>query len=405
VIRSRGPRLLRAPKARHSRLFVVVLLACGPARAGTQDSRATSNPATRPADAWAEFRGGPFNTGVASGPTPSFARIAWRRATISPVLSQPAAIDGRVYVATVENLILCFDAATGEPVFERRLVAYERNESGLLMNLGCGYSSPLVANGRLYVGNENGYLYAIDAKTGEPSFAVSLGGRIWASPKTNGRVVCVSNVDAEDSACFGVDAVTGVVRWKVVVGYPIGASAALIGNQAWIPTYGSRFLTVDLDTGKHEIVPVGFSSMSTPAVALGRLFLRTREGKMTSFDLLRRDVVWANKEPGDFDKSAPACDGDRAYFSAPGGVRAYDPLTGARLWEYPLLRSIESSPVVTGDYLVFGAIDRNLYVLDRAKGTLVTYLELGEDLKSSVAIYGGRAYVGGGSKGALFAIE
>jgi eukaryotic-like serine/threonine-protein kinase len=384
------------------------LLAAGVAApvASAQTSRPESREAPGVA-AWPEFRGGPLNTGHATGRAPTFRNILWKRPTVAPVLSQPAVADGRVYVATVENLVMCFDAATGDPVFESRVVAYERSEDGLLANYGCGFSAPLVAGGRLYVGNENGTLYAIDAKDGTPLFARHLGGKIWASPKTNGRVVCVSNVvdEAEESACFGLDAKTGEIRWKVTVGYHVGASAALLGDEAWIPCKGSRILVVHLDTGKHRFIDVGFSSMSTPAVGVARLFMRSSRGEMTAVDLLQERVVWAKKEPGDFDRTGPAFDGDRVYFAAPGGVRAYDPLSGDRIWEFQLLRSIESCPVVAGDYVVFGASDRNLYVLDRRTGERATHLELGEDLKSSVAIADGRAYVGGGTKGFLFAID
>lgn len=384
------------------RLGVALLaLVAGAARA--QESRPASSPTSRPsAGEWPEFRGGPRNLGVAPGPAPRWGGVKWRRPTASAVMSQPAVAGGRVYVATVENVAWCFDAATGDVVFERRVTGFEKSEDGLLKDHGFGFSAPLVIGGKVWIGNENGVLYALDAATGATLHERRLGERIWAAPKSNGRVVVASSVEG---VVHGIDAATGEIRWRHDVGYLVGATPALLGNEAWIPCQGSRLLIVDLDTGKAETVKTSFSSTSTPALALGRLFLRSSRGEMTAFDLVTRDVRWAVKEPGDFHRSGPACDLDRVYFASPGGVRAYDPTTGEGLWSFPLDRRIESSPVVTGEHVVFGAADRTLYVLDRRTGALVKSFVLGEDLRGSVAVADGRAFVPGGTAGMLFAIE
>ena len=82
--------------------------------------------------------------------------------------ASPAVGAGRVYLATrgssiAKAMLSAFDAVTGESQWERRINF--RSVGGLLPIDGVR-SSPTVADGVLYLGNPNGYLYAYRADTG-----------------------------------------------------------------------------------------------------------------------------------------------------------------------------------------------------------------------------------------------
>jgi len=57
------------------------------------------------------------------------------------------------------------------------------------------YSSPAVANGVVYVGNEDKRLYAIDAATGKEKWRFATGDRVVASPSVVNGIVYVGSED------------------------------------------------------------------------------------------------------------------------------------------------------------------------------------------------------------------
>jgi eukaryotic-like serine/threonine-protein kinase len=157
--------------------------------------------------------------------------------------------------------------------------------------------------------------------------------------------------------------------------------------------------------GTCEVLDLGFSSSATPAAAFGGLYFRDSKGRFSRLDLRARAVDWRKKERGDFDRSCPAVDDERVYFAAHGAVRAFDPSTGERIWEFPLNRMIHTSPVVAGDRVYFGADDGFVRMLDAAKGTELKSFDLGHAIVGSFAIAKGRLFVADGVKGDLHAIE
>ena len=95
--------------------------------------------------------------------------LHWHVPTDSWVEASPAVGAGDVYLATrgssIGNAMLsAFDAATAGLRWERRINF--RSVGGGLMPLDGVRSSPTVADGVLYLGNPNGYLYAYRADTG-----------------------------------------------------------------------------------------------------------------------------------------------------------------------------------------------------------------------------------------------
>jgi outer membrane protein assembly factor BamB len=91
----------------------------------------------------------------------------WRAATGGRVRSSPAVADGRVFVGAADGRVYAFDLATGALRWR-----YE-TEGVKLESRNFGYdrrtvqSSPAVSNGTVFVGARDGFLYAIDAASGQ----------------------------------------------------------------------------------------------------------------------------------------------------------------------------------------------------------------------------------------------
>jgi hypothetical protein len=71
-------------------------------------------------------------------------------------------------------------------------------------------SSPAVADGTVYVGSEDGNLYAVDLKTGKEKWKFHTNGWIHSSPAVSGSLVFLTGYDYR---FYALDSVTGKKLW------------------------------------------------------------------------------------------------------------------------------------------------------------------------------------------------
>ena len=92
---------------------------------------------------------------------------------------------------------------------------------------GGGFSStPVVANGVLYIGSHGRELLAFDAETGEPLWEYATDAPVLASASVAGDTVYVGDADGN---LYAVDDETGKLSWRFKTGARIDA-APVIAN-------------------------------------------------------------------------------------------------------------------------------------------------------------------------------
>ena len=80
--------------------------------------------------------------------------------------------------------------------------------------------SPILGNGTLFIGSDDGFLYGLDARTGKDRWRLDLGG-VANVPVYGDGVVAAAD---RNGTLHGVDAVTGVELWHtdpVLIGGPV----------------------------------------------------------------------------------------------------------------------------------------------------------------------------------------
>jgi len=241
-------------------------------------------------------------------------------------------------------------------------------------------SSPVVADGALYVGSSDGNLYAYDSESGELRWMFEAGSSIVSTPAFAANVVYFAT---RDGRLVAVETLSGKPLWTVKAEEP---DAPL----AWGYESGDFFT-------------------SSPTVVGNKIFWGGGDGFLYALDRLSGKRLW-NLKTGGRIRSTPAVGADGSVYvgSFDGKLYAAEGETGKLKWVYETegaslnsadfgydRRSIQSSPAIWKDTVLVGARDGFLYAVDARAGTLKWRFDHKISwVNSSPAVKDGKVYAG-----------
>lgn len=129
------------------------------------------------------FRQNLQHTGVSSETVAPPLTSAWKFKTGGSVNSSPTVVDGIVYVGSNDGNVYALDATTGAKKWSYTIGS----------PVG---SSPGVSGGIVYVGADNWTIYALDAKTGAKLWNHKTGDSVYPSPTVSVGTVYIGSGDA-----------------------------------------------------------------------------------------------------------------------------------------------------------------------------------------------------------------
>lgn len=231
----------------------------------------------------------------ARGVKPPFRKL-WRY-TQRPLLEfPPIYVGGVLYAVNNSGFAFALNARTGKRIWERRI--------GRL-----NASSPTYYKHRLYIVNlVPGHIVKLNAKNGRVIWKKRLPGRAESSP-----VVVDGSVyfGCENGDLYSLSTVNGNVRWATQLSGPVKAAPAYYGGRLYVGDYGGSMNAVDAKTGRlvwsTGSLGTGISGgefYSTPAVAFGRVYAGNNDDRVYSFDLSDGELAWTYSTGG-YAYSAP----------------------------------------------------------------------------------------------------
>ena len=362
------------------------------------------------------FRGGPTHTGAYPTVQPELVGLAWRVPTDGEIVSSPAVDGNDVFVGSGDGSLYAIDltsgsvrwrlslgaAVNGSPALHgaivivslrgNRVVAVDRRTGSVQWRFTGGSdaampwghetgnaftSSPVVTDGTVLVGTNDGKLYALDAQHGRLRWAAAIGAPIWSSPAVATNRVFVG---ASDGVLYCLDLKSGEPRWR-------------------FETEGSRIESRQFGFDRRTI-------QSSPAVANGTVYFGSRDGFLYAVSADSGKLVWrydhqtswVNDSPAVADRVVYVGTSDNSFF------HAIDAATGKELWRTSVGGVIWSSPAVSGDLVVFGDGIGRLHALDRRTGADRWMFRTGESIHSSPVVAGDLIVVGSADR-ALYALR
>jgi outer membrane protein assembly factor BamB len=351
---------------------------------------------------WPQFHAGPARLGFSrdrsiSPRNAGRLKVLWSHATrksAEGVNSSPAVTGGTVYVGSDDGRLWAFGARGGG-------VRWSHATGGPVK------SSPAVAKGRVFVGSESGAMFAFGTERGHIKWKRRLRGRITASPLVaKGRVF----IGSRGGAFYALDARTGRIRWKRHT-WSVWDGAAYRHGTVYVGSDRARVYALNARTGGLRWVrEVRGRVRGTPAVTDRRVYVGTDKGRLIALDRRTGAKRWgaqAVKPGAGMVRCAPAVAGGRVYISVAvvtpmdGKVNAYSARTGRLEWRAKLADYATSSPAVANGVVFVGSFDHRLYALAADTGREIWtsgwqyeggFFDRG--ISSSPAIAGGRIFVG-----------
>ena len=329
---------------------------------------------------WLMFRHDPTHTGCTESSAPNTNQTLWSYATGSYVYSSPAVADGKVYVGSVDGRVYCLDSLTGTQVWNHTTGWYV-------------YSSPAVVDGRVYVGSDDNGTYCLDASTGAQLWNYTTGGYIHSSPTVaNGRVY----IGSCDGKIYCLDALTGALRWIQTTEQEVRSSPAIAYDRVYVGSYDGRVYSLFASTGEFNWnYTTGGSVHSSPAVVDGKVYVGSDDNKTYCLDAFTGTQIW-NFTTAGYVSSSPAVADGRVYVGSDYDPNVYclDASTGTRIWGYPTGLYAHSSPAVADGKVYIGSVDNNTYCLNASTGARIWSYKTGGPVYSSPAVADGIVFIG-----------
>jgi outer membrane protein assembly factor BamB len=349
---------------------------------------------------WTSFQGGPEHQGISSdGPPPALA-VAWRKAGDGQTASaSPSSIvvDGGLAIAVSTNQVVALDVTTGDQrwrlgrapgylvpaavdpssgilVFTQgrggsaTLVAVRMADRSEMWRFPVGSAlsrplrgAPVIADGTVFVGGDDGSVYAIDLTSGARRWTYRAGGMVQTSPAAAGGSVYAVAEDGSSgrATLVAIDASTGKRRWSYS---PSGVAL----------------------------------HVSAPTVADGRVFVGFGDGTVRAFDAATGRVLWTARVRGLFSAmNAIAAEGGAVYpIDATGALYRFDAATGERAWDFQFTTTcVRSAPLVARGYAYVGLDDGSVAAVDVASGKQVWIADTGTGAVGGMAAADGTLLV------------
>jgi outer membrane protein assembly factor BamB len=271
------------------------------------------------------------NTGTVFAIGAADGRKAWSYTSHRCVAASPAVDDHLVFESflngppcnrtpssSLMGEVIAFHAESGRVAWHRQV--------------GPSESSPLVTGGKVYLGDWSGKVYAFAERTGKLLWSATLHGQVKGGLSASGRRLFVGDYSGH---VYALDAGTGRIVWQ--------ASAQ--------PRFGS--------TG---------TFYATPAVAYGRVYIGSTDGKMYSFGAASGDLRWS-QSTGGYVYSSAAVWRDRVFAgSYSHRFTCFDAATGNVKWQFTADGPISGSATVIAGRVYFATLAGTTYALDARTG-------------------------------------
>ena len=286
-------------------------------------------------------------------------------------------------------------------------------------------SAAIGADGTIYIGSDDGFLYALDGTTGTVKWQYNTGNQVWSSPAigvdgtvyveffafnpADGTLKWQSKMEytastspvigtdgtlyigSDEGTVYAINSTNGVLKWQYTTGGTVDSSPALsLDGTVYVGSRDDNLYALDAATGTFKWkYPTGNWIDGSPSIAAdGTVYFGSEDGYLYAINPADGSLKWKFNSTSEF-FNTPVIGADGTVYAAAGnGVYALNPADGTMKWpEYKAINVNYSSPAIGADGTIYvGAQDNYLYALNPADGSLKWRYLTGNWIESSPAI-------------------
>ncbi len=315
---------------------------------------------------WEQFQKDFYNSGQTIGPAP-IANIAqgWRQqvqvdnpqAPMAGICVTPVVAEGKVFVLDARGRMWAFEAKTGAEKWHTDLSC-----TGMKFQL----ATPAYGEGKIFAATNDGHVYALNVENGSVLWDKSTGDTQLNTPvKYAGGKVYVGSWMGKKYYCF--NASDGQILWErsstTSSGY-YWAGACVIGDYLLFGDNSSVLTCVNKNNGQlineirlkdEEPKATDIESSITYNPSTNKVYFTDRSGYCWAFSFNQTSgklsYLW-HKEIGSYSSSTPVVAGDKIYvgngrYGGYGQLVCLNEADGNILWTFDVEGGVKSSPTVS----------------------------------------------------------
>lgn len=344
-------------------------------------------------DDWPVSRGNASSTATTDSKLPAKPEVLWEYKTVSEKSGfegTPIIYDGKVFVGDFEGTVHAIDLSTGKKVW-----AVKKKD---------GFVTAAAANQDcIIIGDFSGMIYCLDSNTGDQVWARDIDQQVASGGNFFGNHVLLTS---EGGTMFALDLKTGEPQWNYATGDQLRSSPTIWKNFSLLGGCDGQLHKIDLLKGEKvgEGVPLQAPTLSTPSIIGKIAIVPTQPGVVLAIDVETQNILWnfADAAQANDIRSSPATLGKFENDQISGvtvvttrnrRVLGLDLKDGKVLWEAVLKKRADCSPVICGDRAWVGSLDGMIYAIDLKDGKETWSYQLSGQILASPAIANNRLVI------------
>jgi len=222
-------------------------------------------------------------------------------------------------------------------------------------------SSPVIVGDRVLIVSYDENLYCVSARTGALIWKFKTNGPVHSTPGIYNGMALIAGCDEQFR---GIRISDGKEAFSVSSEAYTGASPAIRGDAAFYGTFNNEVLMVGLTDHRigwrYQHPQRKFPFYSSAAVTSDRVVIGGRDKLVHGLDLSGKGV-WTFTTRARVESSPAVADGRVFVGSNDGKFYVLNLSTGAKLWEFTAGAPLSASPAIAKGRIVIGSQDGKLY--------------------------------------------
>jgi len=278
--------------------------------------------------------------------------------------ASPIVSEGKVFVGGTGNVFIAINAKTGKILWK-------------FQTEGSVDSKPAYDDGIVFFGASDGLFYALDSNTGNVIWKYKLSSEILSTPLIyKGKIYFIT----QNNTLYALDKEKGAWKWQYArethgkITIRGRSSPAVKDDMIYMGFSDGTLVCLDIETGR-EIwtIPIGSGKrfndiVSSPILEGNLMYISSYDGQTSCLNRKTGDVQWSFEEGGSNDL---AIGKNHLIISRyTGKLICINKIDGTKAWEYKFKKEIPSTPVVVDDKVIVGTDKTPIYIFDIKTGRI-----------------------------------